>query len=107
MTTIHIIEDEKERALVKRIFRQRMECVAEGAMDLSHNAVGGDMNINDNGSVGCLFGDGAIVYDIIEGGDPDLGWIVYDFRGDGRCYTIAEQDLAGLVNSLPCNVFPF
>lgn len=106
MTTIHIIETDEERAIVKRIFRQRMQCVSEGAMDLSYNSIHGGVSFDDNGDSGYLSGHGAIVYDIVGDGDPDLGWIVYDFRRDGKCYAVGERDTAGLM-SLPSDVFPF
>ena len=108
MTTIHIIESAEERALVKRIFRERMKDVAEAVQDLTvMNDMNGDADYNLNGHGDHIVNNGALVYDIKDGGDPELGWMVYDFRGDGCCYAVEEHGLAGLVNELPSNVFPF
>ena len=108
MTTIHIIESAEERTLVKRIFRERMTTIADGEMlDVAYNSFHGGINYDDDWEESYIPGNGAIVYDIKDVGDPELGWMVYDFRGNGQCYAVEEHGLAGLVDELPSDVFPF
>jgi len=105
MQTIHIITDGNDRELVKRLFRKKVNDIASHADDI-YNNINGDVNFYEDQDCNTIFGDGAIVYDVLGGGDPELGWIVYDFVHT-RCHVVEERDLAGLCNELPKEVLPF
>lgn len=106
MKTIHIIETKEEQELVKRIFDKSVKDLTDMAASKDgkgiENLVGGILNVKEDGETKRINIAPAMVYDLLEEGK----WKVYDFS-DQKVYEVGECDIAGLVNELPSDVFPF
>lgn len=106
MKNILVVENNKDKELVRRIFEQRVahdKVIAKGVLPKHvYNTIGDYIAILDKGRRDFITCDGAMVYDMTE----EDKWKVYDFV-KGECHEIGECDLAGLVNELPSDVFPF
>lgn len=106
MKAVYIIEDKKERAIIKKLFRKRVEELKNGGSeDCALTYMDEMICLREDGdnSAECMFrSDFGVVYDYNPPAMKD-SIVVYDFTA-GEVHL--KDDTASLFN-LPSRLFPF